>query len=167
MCRKYYIDLIKHQALEKIVHHYSGTISPGNQAPVVVYIQGQYTMKLMTWGFLLENRNIYNCRGETVLEKPFFQCVYHQRCLVPVSGFYEWNRRNQPISYELDKPFYLAGIYDQGRFCIVTTKAHSYVKGIHHRMPLVLTGDDVKKWLSSDFASVMEIKDYHFHLNIV
>lgn len=167
MCRKYYLDLIKHQALQKIVRDYGGTISPGDKAPIVVYIQGQYMTKLMTWGFLLKDKNIYNCRCETVMEKPLFKSVYTHRCLVPVSGFYEWNKRNQPISYELDKPFYLAGIYENGHFCIVTTAANSYVKSIHHRMPLVLTGDDVNRWLSDDFQSVFKVNDYHFHLEMV
>ena len=37
---------------------------------------------------------------------------------------------------------------------MITTKANHHVKHIHHRMPLVLQGDDVKKWLTDDFWTV-------------
>lgn len=167
MCRLYYIDIIKHIALQKIVRNYSGIVHPGDLAPVVVYINKQYTSKMMNWGYLLNDKMIYNVRSETILEKVFFQSVYTQRCLVPVSGFYEWTKHDQQVCYELDKPFYLAGIYQKGRFCIVTTKANTYVKKIHHRMPLVLLGDDIQKWLSPEFQDVLKVKDYHFHLQLL
>lgn len=165
MCRLYYINLIKHQALQKIVRNYSGEISPGSQAPVVVYVHDHYVTKYMTWGYKMKDKYIYNARCETVLEKDFFQSIYYNRCLVPVSGFYEWSKDNQQISYELDKPFYLAGIFQNNHFCIITTKANHYVKHIHPRMPLVLQDNDVKRWLSDDFQTVLQIKDYHFYLN--
>lgn len=167
MCRCYYINIIKHLALQKIVKNYSGEVKPGQKAPVVIYINGQYMTTSMIWGFPINDQYIYNARSETVLEKPFFQCVFQQRCLVPVSGFYEWNKDQMQISYELDKPFYLAGIYQNGHFCILTTKANKHVKHIHHRMPLVLQGDDVKIWLSADFKKVLKGNDYQFHLEIV
>ena len=164
MCRLYYIDHIKHQALQKIVHDYSGKVSPGMKAPIVIYVECHYITKYMTWGFPFKDKYIYNARSETVLEKQFFQCVYHDRCLIPISGFYEWTKKDQPISYELDKPFYIAGIYQNNHFCMITTKANHHVQHIHHRMPLVLQGDDVKRWLTDDFQTVLNMKDYEFIL---
>lgn len=167
MCRLYYLNIIKHQALQKIVRDYSGNVTPGQKAPVVIFFNQQYTTKFMTWGFEFKDKYIYNARSETVLEKPFFKMIYQKRCLVPVSGFYEWTKDDKQISYELDKPFYLAGIYQNNHFCIITTKANHYVKHIHHRMPLVLQGNDVLRWLSDDFQTVLQMKDYQFYLHEV
>lgn len=167
MCKLYYINLLKHQALQKIVRDYSGKITPGTKAPVVVYLNDCYMTKYMTWGFPMKDKYIYNARSETILEKDFFQSVYTHRCLIPVSGFYEWTNKKQPVSYELDKPFYIAGIYQNNHFCMITTKANHYVQHIHHRMPLVLQGDDVKKWLTDDFWTVLNVKDYKFILSEV
>lgn len=167
MCKLYYLNIIKHKALQKIVRDYSGNVVPGKKAPVVVFENGQYRTQLMTWGFQFKDKYIYNARSETVLDKPFFRMIYQKRCLVPVSGFYEWSKDDKQFSYELDKPFYLAGIYQNNHFCIITTKSNHYVKHIHHRMPLVLQDDDVMLWLSDNFQTVLQMKDYEFYLQEV
>lgn len=39
--------------------------------------------------------NLINARAETVFEKPTFrQAIKSKRCLIPMSGFYEWHQED-------------------------------------------------------------------------
>ena len=60
--------------------------------------------------------SLINARAETVTEKPAFRAAFkRRRCLVPASGFYEWQRqekRKQPYYITLGDgdPFAIAGL---------------------------------------------------------
>lgn len=45
--------------------------------------------------------------------------------------------------------------YDGGRFTVLTREAKGCMVGIHNRMPLILTRDDLEKWLFSKKEAVM------------
>jgi len=105
---------------------------------------------------------LINGRSETALEKPAFRtAMRHRRCLVPVSGFYEWQRganRKQPYWIApSDQPvFALAGLWEtwMGKdgseidtAAILTTGANARLSAIHHRMPVVIARDDFARWL--------------------
>lgn len=52
-----------------------------------------------------------NARAKTITEKPAFKSHYQQRrCLIPVTGFYEWQQT------ELDKQTYCISRKDQKIF---------------------------------------------------
>lgn len=103
-----------------------------------------------------------NARSETVLEKPSFREAFlARRCLVPVDGFFEWQKREngkQPFLFRRKDQtvFALAGLWekwqdDQGQpletCTILTTTANSTMRPIHHRMPVVLPEAGWKDWL--------------------
>ena len=109
-------------------------------------------------------KNTPNARIETISEKPSFKNA--QRCLVPSSGFFEWQSHgNTKIPYFIylpDSPiFSMAGLYDiwvneQGEqtysFTIVTTEANELMASIHntkHRMPVILKPDQEMLWLNN------------------
>ena len=107
-----------------------------------------------------------NAKGETIFEKPSFsRNVLSHRCLLPVSGFYEWrdvNGTKYPyyIQPEGAPGFLLGSVYDswtdrstgeiRSTFSIVTTAANPLMEMIHNlkkRMPLILTQAEAQAWL--------------------
>ncbi len=107
-----------------------------------------------------------NAVGETVFEKPSFKkCISTQRCLLGVSGFYEWrdiNKAKYPyfIKTKINDIFSLGCIYEtwvdkstgeiRRTFSILTTPANPLMEKIHNlkkRMPLILSLEDEKKWI--------------------
>jgi len=146
-------------------------IGPGQDIPVVVpnpQTEGRL-VRLLKWG--LEppwqqgrpvTTRLFNARGETVLEKPVFRESFLQRrCLVPVDGFFEWQKRpdgRQPFYFSAKdrKPMALAGIWETreypgghrvGSCSILTVAANSLMRPVHHRMPVILPEADWKFWL--------------------
>jgi len=103
-----------------------------------------------------------NARSETVLEKPSFRDAFRsRRCLIPVDGFYEWQKRGgarQPFVFRRRDSgvFALAGLWDHWEYpgghrletcTILTTAANSTMRPVHHRMPVILPEKDWKLWL--------------------
>lgn len=102
-----------------------------------------------------------NARGETVAEKPSFRNAFRRgRCLVPASGFYEWQAvagKKQPyyIRPKGDGLFGLAGISEvwngpQGPLrtvSLITTEPNQLMRGIHDRMPVIVPPADYAAWL--------------------
>lgn len=109
---------------------------------------------------------LINARAEGVDQKASFRNAFkRRRCLIPASGFYEWQktseRRKQPywIRPDDEKPVAFAGLwetwhnsegaeYDTG--AIITTQSNQSLKDIHHRMPAILGPDDFQAWLAPD-----------------
>ena len=113
-----------------------------------------------------------NAVGETAFEKPSFRkSIAAQRCLLPVSGFYEWREVNgvkYPYYIQLQEQDYfsLGSLYDswinretgeiRNTFSIITTPANPLMEKIHNlkkRMPLILSPDDEMKWLDSSLKA--------------
>lgn len=111
--------------------------------------------------------NTLNAVGETIFEKPSFKsAIVSQRCLLPVSGFFEWlefNKRKYPFYIQIKNQdiFSLACIYDtwldkttgelKNTFSIITTPANALMEQIHNvkkRMPLILSVEDEAKWIN-------------------
>lgn len=115
----------------------------------------------MAWGFPKHEGSglIINARAETLLDKPFFrESALHRRCVIPASGFYEWNRWKEKVTFRRgDSPvLYMAGIYREFHFVIVTTQANESMAPVHDRMPLILDEEEAAAWLCDD-ASLSRI----------
>jgi len=112
-----------------------------------------------------------NARSETAFEKPSFRGpIRKKRCLVPVSGFFEWrefNKKKYPyyISLKNDALFMLGGIYDNwtdkesgeisGTFSILTTEANPMIATIHNtklRMPVIIASELETEWLNNELS---------------
>ena len=105
-----------------------------------------------------------NARAETIQTAPTYREPFKKRrCLVPASGWYEWQKldekgkKKRPYHFKPKaEPFALAGVYDVWRgdggraitsFAIVTTDAAPSVKQYHHRMPVVLDDAQFDDWM--------------------
>lgn len=110
-----------------------------------------------------------NARAETVAEKPAFRAAFRRRrCLIPASGFYEWQKPPSEIGSGGPKqPFWIAaadggllsfaGLWetwmspagDEIQTCaIITTTANDALAPIHARMPVILAPADFDAWLA-------------------
>lgn len=104
-------------------------------------------------------------KSETVFESRLFgDPVVHQRCIVPLSGFYEWKKEGQrkiPFKIHLqDKAIMsVAGVWNTWRpgtsaerrsFSILTTAANPFMRDIHERMPVILDRCDEDTWLDPE-----------------
>lgn len=78
-------------------------IAPGSQVLCLVKTdEDEVQGVVLHWGFIpswatdrKKFRNVINARAETIFEKPAFrQVIKSKRCLMPMSGFYEWHQEN-------------------------------------------------------------------------
>jgi putative SOS response-associated peptidase YedK len=103
-----------------------------------------------------------NARAEGIAGKPSFRAAFRQRrCLVPASGFYEWQtlgRQKFPWLFQRrdESPLLLAGLWEHWRdadgtvletCALITTTANTVVGAIHDRMPVILQGAALDTWL--------------------
>ena len=143
-------------------------VCPTNQIPVVLGA-GEAARRLvsMRWGFIPKWYNtpsdgplLINARAETLAEKPAFRAACReQRCLIPVTGFYEWTKDSEGVRWpwyiSAEVPLALAGVWQEWSqgdevmtsCAIVTTQANETISQIHHRMPVVIDDDDWGLWL--------------------
>ena len=109
---------------------------------------------------------LINARAETLIEKPAFKGAFkNRRCLIPLDGFYEWQRQksglNLPYRFVLQhkEVFAVAGIWESWEkpvgttlhsFSIITVRANKTVGKLHGRMPAILFPSDEHLWLEND-----------------
>jgi putative SOS response-associated peptidase YedK len=147
--------------------------TPGSLLPVVLL--GKARVKRigsLRWGLipswaeeLSVGYSMINARSETLLEKPSFKKPFQrQRCIVPASGFYEWQTLGKTkIPYyirTLDQEVMgFAGLFDKWEkdgqtvfsFTIITTNANDLLAPLHERMPVILRKKEYDDWLDPLF----------------
>ena len=146
----------------------SWNICPTQQTPVMLGGASGRRLGLMRWGWNpvpLGGRLLINARGEEVHQKPLFRDARERRrCILPASGFYEWQpattKQERPQPYAFAQPgtpiLAIAGLWEmapvedggkQGRAILLTVPANDLVAPIHDRMPLVLGPEAWDQWL--------------------
>lgn len=140
-------------------------------------ITNDEAIQSMKWGLIphwfrsndtaeIANKTL-NARIETLQERSSFKYLWNrQHCLVPSTGFFEWqkqgaNREPYLIKVKNQELFSIAGLFDtwlnpethilEHTFTIVTCEANELMSEIHNvkkRMPLILSEDQESDWLS-------------------
>lgn len=141
----------------------TGEIFPSDAAPVLIRGKAEAEPRLLTWGFpgFKNKQLIINARAETVIEKPMFHRAFEsRRCIIPSTGFYEWDREKNKYLFNLPDSamLYMAGLYSifdqEERFVILTKDANKTVAQVHSRMPVVLGKRDLNNWIYDREAAV-------------
>lgn len=113
----------------------------------------------MVWGFSNPVRKglIINARAETAREKiTFADSIARRRCVIPASGFYEWDPHRAKFRFTLPGGGLLlfAGFYreEQGipRYTILTTEANDSMIRVHDRMPVMIGSHEIRPWIEDD-----------------
>lgn len=118
-------------------------------------------LTFMKWGWN-SYYFIINARVEKIQEKPTFRpFLSSNRCVVIVSGYYNWNAIKQPFVFKPSNTdhFLLAGLYnDKEEVLFMTRQATKELEQVHIRMPVFLQEDEVDKWLDSHtpFMSIID-----------
>jgi putative SOS response-associated peptidase YedK len=109
---------------------------------------------------------LINARAETVAEKPAFRrALAMRRCVIPASGFYEWQRQGQAkqpwyVTGAEAGPLTFAGLWEMWdsllSFTIITVDANEAVAPVHNRMPALLTRNDADAWLRTGALSLLK-----------
>lgn len=156
-------------------------IAPTQSVPVLREgLDGSPELVSMRWWLtpfwakeLSTKYSMFNAKSETAAKSPAFREPYRKRrCVVPVSGFYEWAKgklEGEPVKLPyLIRPqaagdqaaLLLAGLWDRWHdprsdadanplesFTILTTAANPSLAFVHHRQPVMLSVDDARRWL--------------------
>ena len=140
------------------------------------------TLALLQWGLIphwAKDRAIaahtFNARIETLSQKPSFRdSLKSKRCIIPVSGFYEWRqdgRRKKPfyIFREDRNPAALAGLWDCwvdrrsgvpiDSCTLISIPATHLMSEIHERMPAILEPEYFDVWLDPQFKETHVLQD--------
>lgn len=185
MCGRYQLNLDVKTMMKsfkigknKVGYFNGGEAFPSNDLPIIYQDQDQ-VLDIGKWGFELWNssRLVINARSETVDQKPMFKKYFEsQRCLVPISYFYEWKEeedgsktKTRIYPYRKENTL-LAGIYkyelgDDGKnqltYTILTGPSSGKMMEIHKRAPISVSNENIGTWLNkesskSDLEKIIE-----------
>lgn len=148
--------------------------------------------KMFNWGFYNSRAdadprvNTLNCVSEKMWETTTFKeaIAKGQRCLIPVTGFYEWRWLDEEGTIKI--PYYvtfrdqkirsMAGLYDRRKdpktgefyyvYTLLTTKANTIMEYVHNakkRQPVFINKEHEKAWLDRDLKKedIMDLCKTH------
>jgi putative SOS response-associated peptidase YedK len=131
-------------------------IAPSQPLLVARHEPAGRVARVVTWGLLRDRKQIINLRSEGVSKGAMRSSLRERRCVIPMTGFYEWRRSGrakQPYNVRRRDQgvFGVAGLWETGalgeRCVVLTTRASAVVEPIHDRMPLILDLASLAAWL--------------------
>jgi putative SOS response-associated peptidase YedK len=180
MCGRYVLKRKDLEALlEKLCvkdpHEYTSryNIAPSTKIPVIRASnqRGIREAAALQWGLVpswskdaKSGAQLANARADGIASKPAFRDAFkYRRCVVPASGFYEWQtigRLKQPWYFQFrdESPFVFAGIWERWwsadgvelETCsLITTTPNDVVQPVHDRMPVILRDTHIDRWLDA------------------
>jgi putative SOS response-associated peptidase YedK len=182
MCGRYVLKredldrLMKELGVEDVREFVSRyNIAPSTAVPAIrSRADGTREAAALQWGLVpawsktaRDGARLANARADGVATKPAFRDAFRKRrCVVPASGFYEWQavgKLKQPWFFQLqdESPFLLAGLWERWRSAdgveletcsLITTEPNGLIRPLHDRMPVILRSGNVDTWLDPHTA---------------
>lgn len=162
-------------------YHPNYNIAPSQQVLAIIHDGKKRRAGFLKWGLVpswakdekIGNKMI-NARSETAHVKPSFRnLMARKRCLVIADSFYEWQKTEdgkipKRIQLENRELFAFAGLWDKWQngdktlfTCTLLTKdSDTFMKNIHHRMPIILPKDKEDIWIRPSFANAKEAHQF-------
>ncbi len=169
IARDAYRGLFKADRLPKWNFPLRYNVAPTDQIPIVRIDprNGEREVVMARWGlipfWMKEKPKVphINARAETVHKLPLFREAFaKRRCLIPATGFYEWQKREdgkQPYRFRRKdlEPFAFAGVWESARLggedilstAMIVGEANPLAGAVHDRMPVMLMSEDYDRWL--------------------
>ena len=176
---KYFLDLLRQLELpfeenQDFPQTNRYNIPPETDIITLQANHGPYKLAFARWGLIPRWAKEFpkirpiNARSESLVSKPYYrQLVGRNHCLIPASGFYEWERiegkKKQPwyIHRADGLPMAFAGLWDTWKpknteepaittCTIITTAANEQIATLHDRMPVILEPENWKAWLEAE-----------------
>lgn len=159
---------VKKKPSQEIISNYN--VAPSQIMPVIVNHGKGNVIEFMRWGLIPVwakdskiGYSMINAKAETLSEKPTWKRpLKSQRCLVPATGFYEWQQTSKgKVPFYIHEKetdlFAFAGLYDEWTdkssgevirsYSIITTTPNQLMKPIHDRMPVILDQRAENDWI--------------------
>ncbi|MEI7996536.1 MAG: SOS response-associated peptidase [Methylococcaceae bacterium] len=175
-------QIMEHFGLQRLPDYQPDyNIPPGQKITAVVRLDdGSNKAVNLHWGLIPSwskdrkiSSHLINARAETLTEKPSFRNAFqHRRCLIPATGFFEWQTTETgKQAYHIHQPefalFAFAGLWEHWEqqqetvysCTIITTEANEKIAPVHDRMPVIITPDFYARWLDKRNTAV-EIADF-------
>lgn len=166
-------------------------LAPTQRAPIVVRAPARdadggssvapLAVRWARWGLIPHwvddpatfRATLVNARAETAHAKPSFRdALRHDRCLVPVDGFYEWReaeggKRPWWIRRRDRAPLLLAGLHavhagatPADSFTILTTHPGPLMAQLHDRQPVVLPPPWAAAWMEPGRRRAEDVAEF-------
>jgi len=156
----------------------SFNVAPTTMVPVLVASHGAVVLEPMQWGLVpawakdaSRSASMINARLETAAEKPSFRgLVSGNRCLVPMDGFYEWDRAGPGpsvpyfVSRSDGRLLLVAGLWTRSAaigggpsVAMLTEESGGVLSRIHHRAPVVPDDAAASRWLMEGTSSLSDL----------
>jgi putative SOS response-associated peptidase YedK len=179
---RYHVKSRKVKPLREWAVNYN--LAPTQYTSVVLMREGEFQIEVFRWGLVpfwakdvksAAKYSLINAKAEEIELKRTYKAAFEKRrCIIPVSGFYEWHtpksgpKRPFAIFLKDHSILSLAGVWEAWKspetgeeirsFSIITCKSNSKLTKIHERMPVVLSPKDEEFWLDPDHEDLKGLK---------
>ncbi len=140
-------------------------------------------LALVMWGLvpywekdLAKARKPINARSETAVTNGMFKgAMKYRRCLLPATGFYEWQavegqkaKRPHLIRPADETMLAMAGLWEHWQdaegneleTCVIlTTEPNAELRQLHNRMPVIIQPEDRDRWLDAGIEDPAAVAD--------
>jgi putative SOS response-associated peptidase YedK len=145
-------------------------IAPTEKITAIMRQSKKYLLSSFNWGIKFSQSSplVFNSRMETIMEKKFWRDTFNRnRCLVPMTAFYEWKKEGgKKVPYRIflktEDLFFIPALYYINKeniysASLITTTPNSFIKPIHHRMPVIFTYKNAVNFLNNTIEQNLEM----------